>query len=496
MSVKQFSKLSLGEDMVTTRAGAAKAARSASGSSSSSSQDQPIPSVESSSPTAAPTPTPSLVISTNNLQYDVSAFDSDLRRRVKRGLEDNDIKMKYCTLSSDQDANGMKHFYIDDDITVAIGGKLRIPKCTCGANEKGLACKVRKPFGASDPCTDNTKHIYWLSDMILSTAPEYLDEQPVQFSPDGSTIQSTTPVEVLNSKGLKSIAEDLKWVLQKDELPESENDIRNEITNMLSVFEPQDALPQEFNQEFNQEYNEEFKPPESPLKSERSRKYEEFIKMFSEYAVRDPGLFLQVRDVIDPNFQRRVFFEKIDARIARTFHALDEYIAYGPMNASPDAPRFDVKSCAMQLRALVKAIDEFCRQQDEDNPDTRAVVDSAAASLIKILDRVVDRNFNSYANISWDLEAPSDPREYNLFVALIGSFTDGAPLFVLDALRSLPQEDVLRNHWETLQSIEQKLADSNTPPDYENAFHRIVHDSRKRVASEIREGDPKRTMQE
>jgi hypothetical protein len=150
MSVEQFSKLSLGEDMVTTRAGAAKAARSASGSSSNPSQDEAIPSIES-SPSATPSPTPSLVISTNNLQYNVSAFDSDLRRRVKRGLEENDIKMKYCALSSDQDVNGMKHFYIDDDVTVAIGGKLRSPKCTCGANEKGRACKVRRHRGSLKP---------------------------------------------------------------------------------------------------------------------------------------------------------------------------------------------------------------------------------------------------------------------------------------------------------------------------------------------------------
>jgi hypothetical protein len=307
----------------------------------------------------------------------------------------------------------------------------------------------------------------------LSTAPEYLDEKPVQFSPDGSTIQSTTPVDVLNNKGLESVAEDLKWIIQKEELPENENKMKDEITNMLSVFEPQDALPDEF------------KTPESPLTSERSRKYQEFAKLFSDYAIRDPGLFLQVRDVIDPSFQRRVFFEKIDTRIERAFHALDEYIAYGPMHASPNALRFDVMNCATQLMNLVDAIFKFCCHQDEDDPDTRVVMARAAAALIEILDRVVDRNVNAYANITWGLEAPSDPRENNLFVALIGSFTDGASLFVLDALR-----------WETLQGIEQKLADSDTPADYENAFHRIVHDSRKRVASEVREGEPKRTMQE
>lgn len=139
MSAEQFSKLSLGEDMVTTRARAAKAARTGSGSSSNLSQDKPLQSVEL---TSHNSPTPSLVISTNNLRYNVSTFDSDLRRRVKKGLEDNEIKMKYCSLSAKQETDGIKHFYIDDDITIEIGGKLRKPKCSCGANEKGLACKV------------------------------------------------------------------------------------------------------------------------------------------------------------------------------------------------------------------------------------------------------------------------------------------------------------------------------------------------------------------
>jgi hypothetical protein len=141
MSAEQFSKLSLAETMVT-RAGAAKATRASPQSQQDSDQDQPLPSVESNSPVS---PTPSLVISTKNLQYNVSGFDTELRRRAKIGLEGNDIRMKYCAVSDDEDSpdgSPTKYFYIDDDITVAMGGKLRRPKCTCGANEKGLACKV------------------------------------------------------------------------------------------------------------------------------------------------------------------------------------------------------------------------------------------------------------------------------------------------------------------------------------------------------------------
>jgi hypothetical protein len=116
--------------------------------------------------------------------------------------------------------------------------------------------------------------------------------------------------------------------------------------------------------------------------------------------------------------------------------------------------------------------------------------------LITILERVVERNVNAYENINWGLEAPTDPIENNLFVALIGSHVDGDSLFVLDTLRSLSQEDVLRNHWEVLREIEQKLADYDTPSEYANTFRRVVHDSRKRAASEIREGEAKRTMQD
>jgi hypothetical protein len=304
------------------------------------------------------------------------------------------------------------------------------------------------------------------------------------LSPDGSTIDNFTPVDILNSKGLEIIAKDLKWVVKKEEVPADDDEVRDEIAYMLSVFEPQDALPGEF------------KCPESPLTSERSRKYQKFAKLFTDYAVRDPGLFLQVRGVIDPNFRRRVFFEKIDTRISRTFGALDEYITHGPIAASPDALRYDVPNCAKQLRTLVNAIDDFCRENDGDHPDNREVENRAAAALINILYRVVDRNNNAYESISWGLEGPLDPAENNLFVALVGQHNSEEPPFVLTTLRSLPQQDVLRNHWETLQSIELKLEGYDTPPDYANAFRGIVHDSRKRAASEVREGESKRTMQE
>ena len=140
MSVEQFSQLSLEEAMVTPRAGAAKASRTRAPPQALD-QDSPLPSVEPVSPVS---PTPSLVISTNNLSYNVSSFDANQRRRVKRGLQDSGLRLKYCTTNVDDDDPSIQtqYFYINDDVEVAMGGKLRRPRCSCGANENGVACKV------------------------------------------------------------------------------------------------------------------------------------------------------------------------------------------------------------------------------------------------------------------------------------------------------------------------------------------------------------------
>jgi hypothetical protein len=287
------------------------------------------------------------------------------------------------------------------------------------------------------------------------------------------------PADVLHKKGLEDVADDLDWVYDDGDVPEDEDDIKETVINMLSIFEPQEALP------------EEFRCPESPLTSERSKKYQELAKLFTEYATKDPGLFLQMRDIIDPNFQSRVFFEKIENRVTQTFNALDEYIKHGPTDdASVDALRFDLPTTAKKLVRLVKAIGSFVEQQDEDDPDFKSIASRSAAALVRILDLVTDRNVDAYENITWGIR-PGSPSENNLYYALIGNPVTSTS-FVLNALQLLPHEDVIRNHWATLQDIEDKLVQHNVPVDYLNTFRQVVHDNRKRAASEARGGQVKR----
>lgn len=301
----------------------------------------------------------------------------------------------------------------------------------------------------------------------------------MQLSTDGSTFQDIRPADVVERRGLQGVAGELDWVYEDEDVSEDEDEIKETVLSMLSVFEPQQLLPGEL------------KCPESPLTSERSRRYQKLVKLLTEYAIRDPRFLLQLGDIIDNSFQGRVFFEKIDNLITQTFNALDDYIEHGSTGASVDALHVDVPTTANKLTSFVAAIHEFAEEQDEDDAVYEDVAIWAAAALVRILDLVTDRNINAYENITWGIP-PESPSDNNLYYRLIGEPAAGT-FFVLNALYSLPREDVTGRHWSTLKGIERKLVQHNAPANYLTAFRQVVYDGRKRAASESRGGEIKRT---
>lgn len=141
MSAEALSRLSLGATMVMTRAQAGAAERAQTTSPHTPQQSPQQSPSQSAFPSGASSPTPSLIESASGLKYNISTFDHDARRRVKIAMmKDNDINMKYCRTSPDERVKYT--FYIEDDITIAMGGNYTVPKCSCGANEGGKACKV------------------------------------------------------------------------------------------------------------------------------------------------------------------------------------------------------------------------------------------------------------------------------------------------------------------------------------------------------------------
>jgi hypothetical protein len=203
--------------------------------------------------------------------------------------------------------------------------------------------------------------------------------------------------------------------------------------------------------------------------------------MFTEDPSKNLGFLNRLQALVDTDFQTQVFFDKINNRVVRTFEALDEYIAHGSTATHSEA--HDVPTCARKLQYLVKAIDDYYKQQEENDTESGECALRAAAALIDILDRVVQRNQDAYANITWGGIPPEEPEENNLFVCLIGAPSDGNALFVLDALLNLPQDGIVRNHWESLSEISTRLNPQWTPQPFMDAFRAIMGEGRKRASS-------------
>jgi hypothetical protein len=312
-------------------------------------------------------------------------------------------------------------------------------------------------------------------DQLTSGAPDNIKSQTLQLTVDGSSVQNMVPADMIDKMRLDRVAEGLDWVLHDGPIPD-DDEIEDDIAEMLSVFDPDDALPTEF------------KCPESPFLSEEARKFREFKDLFIQYATDNLGLLNRLQTVIDPAFQAEAFFKKINFRVGRAFKALEEYMAHGPTAAPSEA--YDVVTCADKLRDLVKAIGDYYHQQE----DSEDVATRAAAALINILDGVTSRNFDAYANITWDGIPPENPEQMNLFIALIGAPNEGKGLFVLETLASLPHDAFLRNHWGNLSSISERLSPQWTPRPFLEAFRAIMTESRKRAASEAGGSSAKRPI--
>ncbi|PVH95733.1 hypothetical protein DM02DRAFT_141200 [Periconia macrospinosa] len=451
MSAEALSKLSLGEKMVTTRAGAARA------------RTAPLQQLDR-SPSSSPevSPTPSLIESADGHVYDVSAFDDDLRRRAKRGLMgDNDITMKFC--KEIEDGPKQYVFHLEDDITVAMH-ESGAPKCSCGANEPGKACK----------------HIFWMLGQLTTAAPK---AQPLQIDKDGSSVRNIHPAAIIDRFSLETIASNLEWTYQEDAMPD-EDEMLDEIANMLSVFEPTEALPSEFKRDQTSDL------------PERSQKYRELRNLITQHAIRNPALFIQLQEIVPPTFQAQTFFDKINHRVDRAFQALDEYVERGPTNTQSEA--LDVRNCAARLEALVEAIDDYYREQFdeeqmEDEPNTNIAV-LAVVTLLRILEEVTRRDYDAYAGIAWGPMPPTDSQDNNLLVCLMRTTSKNHGLFALDTLLKLPQEVMLRHHAELLDIEERLGASPNTSPAYMDSLRTFLHENRKRAASESGGGTAKRAM--
>lgn len=285
------------------------------------------------------------------------------------------------------------------------------------------------------------------------------------------------PADVLKLRGLDQFANHLHWIIE-DDLPDSE-ELEDEVANMLAVFEPTGALPAEFKSEDTREL------------SEKACMYREFKAIIVEQANQCPAFYLQLSQLITPEYQVKCFFAEINRRIDQALKALDGYIEQGSTNTPIE--HIDVVSCADRLRSLVQAIetyrDESLVSDAGEQRDDVQVEELAAETLVKILDVVTRRNYNAYA------DSTESPTQNNLFVCLIGTASEEQGFFVLDSLRDMAPH-IIQHHSVDLSDFEVRLRSTSlTPPAYLDAFRMLIQENRKRAASQDGGSRAKRPMQ-
>lgn len=327
------------------------------------------------------------------------------------------------------------------------------------------------------------KHIFWILGQLSSALPK---KDAIQLAEDGSSVRNDHPANVISKLTLQRIADELDWTFEDDQFPDEE-EVVDEVANMLSVFEPTEALPAEF------------KDPNMRGLTEISQKYREFQALIAENAQRYPAFFIQLQSLLTPGFQVEQFFRKINSRIDQAFLALDRYIEKGPTNTHAEA--LDVVTCAVRLRELVETIEAYCEDTDmpdaedeDEDEDGNTLERLSVATLVRILDEVTRRNYNAYANSAWGLPS-TNPMQNNLFACLIGPASEGQGFFVLSTLQDRAP-DAIRHYIAHLFEIDNRLRNTReTPPAYLDAFRTLILDKRKRAASQSGGSSAKRPMQ-
>ncbi|KAF2084211.1 hypothetical protein K490DRAFT_59792 [Saccharata proteae CBS 121410] len=394
--------------------------------------------------------------------YNVADLPQTARKRVRAGVgADTTVdNVNWCMEKEDEDGDLHYHFDMKDNISVKFGrsqgSKYAVPKCSCGATEQGNACK----------------HVFWLENQVVQATGH--PPNALKLVADGRTIHGRTVPDLITSladegapaAGLRDLADVHDWVLRPQSA--AEEDFEEQLQDLISVFEPNNALPEEL-------WREDF--ARGLGKNSPSRVYKEFAEIVTTYAQKDYSLQHRLQETITPEFRALVFFKKLQDRQAQVFQALEEYKKHAPEVSS--IPAHDVATCAEKLQQIVAQLKEGYEDRVKGKLENSQAASFGAGVLIEILRKVVERNKNAYEGISWNrIEDLSETaQDNNLYVRLIGSPVNTRGPFLLQALKNVPRGALDQfDHRESLVDIKRKLESYNAPQAYVMLLGEITRD--------------------
>ncbi|KAK4992619.1 hypothetical protein LTR50_000953 [Elasticomyces elasticus] len=376
-----------------------------------------------------------------DLFYDVSDLDEASAMHANAGLIGDGLSLTYCRY---EEASRAYKFHMTEQIGVRIGDPRQIeggaPQCSCAANLRGAACK----------------HVWWIADQVLRCQFERPPTSSFRLSRNGASVSAgrdtRSAFELVHSKGLGAIAARNGWQVQ-----DTGRDQRNsELVDMLSVFDPDNALPHEYDE-----------MEDMDNRSERSLLYKRFGDLITELCLDDPTAFARIRQILTDEMCTTIHLEKVRERIFRTFNQLDAFISRGPSDSAKSVP-----DTADTLYDIVETIDDLLKSRPAQ--PSRTLRNGTASILLHLLEEVNERNVDAYERVQWSRRPSSNEAavDRNLWLRLIGRPSPGKAPFAVTVLQDLPR-DVFQDRREQLDRIERRLAELGAPDRYIAAVARL-----------------------
>lgn len=332
------------------------------------------------------------------------------------------------------------------------------------------------------------QHIYWLWDRVLGVFPGGRIAQGVALSTDGSQVAGRNLADVVfnsfeNGDALVLAVRQLTEDAETDDgESEDEDDSGDEeegdeemraqySRRLLSIFEPNDALPEEYEEMFSESMNSPrisiTKRRLNDYEESKSRSFKELGTIVSERASTSKKFSGQIERAIPRDLSNTEYLKKLGRRVDDLFEELEAHIEQGPSASGAT----DVESCA---ESLVEIVDRIHRvhQQHIRGRSPRASVE-ATKLLLVILDRVLRSNQDAYANVSWTRpRVANEPvQRRNLYANLIGA-PQREGLFVLDVLGEIVYQDIRHQFQTQLARIYALLQQNGAPAAFVDFFQR------------------------
>jgi hypothetical protein len=442
---ERLGKLSIGDDMPTTRSEAQRRASgppaepgrgSSSGEESSSEEEESPPKEVLEGPFSIP--------------YDVGALSAVSRSRASAGLK-GDFNVEQCRRTSNNDYE----FQIRDRGRVLVNDSGSF--CSCSEFSDGNACKHIYVCYMHLMCEPLANSYQWLLGRILPSVWPTREQVGV-FRLDEDL--SSAFKQIHRRLNLEKTAHDQNWIIVPNRGTVSETISESgsgtsrklEVQDILSAFE-ENLLPADYRQDIFDKISNTREDPQNCVEQM------DLQGTIFRLAVSDDAVYESLRKAMPAGLRANIFFEKLRKGMNDVLRVLDEYARFGTRR--PD----DLQVQPVEISVIAEELRD-CVRKVHANVQIRSPYGQryAARPVIALLEDIcVKRNCDVFERSDWGREEPPGEGhdDRNLFHHLMVRTPEFGSL-ILDILEDL-DNDTLSTFKEHLDTIRDHLKFTREP---------------------------------